>query len=93
MHAVTFRRVHETTVVAEMQYYLLLWAHAYMGECVRACVCACVRERERKTAILCHLRPLWFHQNFRHYLIKVTIFGKKITEYKMCVLIFSKTFI
>ena len=40
-----------------------------------------------------HLRSLWVCHIFRHYLINGTIFGKKVTEYKMCVLIFSTTFI
>ena len=29
--------------------------------------------------------------SFSHYLIKGTIFGKKVTEHKKCVLIFSAT--
>jgi hypothetical protein len=33
------------------------------------------------------LRPLWFHHIFRHYLINGTIFGKKVIEHKMCVMI------
>ena len=37
--------------------------------------------------------PLWLLQCFRHYLINGTIFGKKVTEHKTCVLIFSATFI
>jgi len=41
----------------------------------------------------CHLWPVRLYDNFPHYLIKDTILGKKITEYKMCVLIFSKTFL
>ena len=40
-----------------------------------------------------YFRPLWLHHIFRHYLIKGTIFGKRVTEHKMCVLIFSTTFI
>jgi hypothetical protein len=31
--------------------------------------------------------------DFRNYLINGAIFGKKVIEYKMCVLIFSTTFI
>jgi hypothetical protein len=27
-------------------------------------------------ALYCHLRPLWLHQIFRHYLVIGTIFGK-----------------
>ena len=29
-----------------------------------------------------HLRPLWLHHIFRHYLINDTIFGKKVPEIK-----------
>ena len=32
-------------------------------------------------------------QYFPHFLTKGTIFGKKVTEHKMCVLIFSTTFV
>jgi hypothetical protein len=35
--------------------------------------------------------PLWLHQIFRHYFIKGAIFGKKVSEHKMCVLILSTT--
>jgi hypothetical protein len=41
----------------------------------------------------CNLRPVWIHHIFRHYLINGTIFGEKVTEHKMCILIFSTTFI
>ena len=41
----------------------------------------------------CHLRPLWFHRHFRHYLLNGTIFGKKFVEHKMCILSFSTTFV
>ena len=30
----------------------------------------------------CHLRLLWFHHTFRHYLINATIFGKKLLNMK-----------
>jgi hypothetical protein len=39
----------------------------------------------------CHLWPAPLYNIFPHYLIKVTIFVKKVTENKMCVLIFSTT--
>ena len=46
----------------------------------------------------CHLWPVPLYSIFPHFLINGTIFGekkkkKKITEHKMCVLIFSTTFI
>ena len=30
----------------------------------------------------CHLRPLWLHHIYRHYLINGTIFGKKLLDIK-----------
>jgi hypothetical protein len=39
----------------------------------------------------CHLRPLWLHHIFRHYLINGTIFGKKVLNIK-CVFWFSTIF-
>ena len=35
----------------------------------------------------------WLYKIFPHYLIKDTIFGKKIIEHKMRILIFSTTFV
>jgi hypothetical protein len=46
-------------------------------------------------ALYCPLWPLWLHHIFPHYLTTGTIIGKKkkkMTEHKMCVLIFSTTF-
>jgi hypothetical protein len=40
-----------------------------------------------------HLRSTLVYSIFPHYLIKGTIFGKKVIEHKMCVLIFSTTFV
>jgi len=44
-----------------------------------------------------HIVMLWsapLHNTFfPHYLINGTIFEKKVTEHKMCVLIFSTTFV
>jgi hypothetical protein len=65
--------------------------------CTGACVClsACsLTNPACNTLPYCHLRPFWLHHSFRHYLTNGTIFGgKKVTEYKMCVLIFSTTVI
>ena len=42
----------------------------------------------------CNLWPVPLHYIFPHYFINVTIFGKKkVIEHKMCVLIFSITFV
>ena len=36
----------------------------------------------------CHLWPVWLYHNFPHYLLKGTIFGKKLWNVK-CVFVFS----
>ena len=83
---VTTRRVHETIVAVEkhqVQYYIL------------ACVCVhrcSLTYPARKAPPYCHLRPLWLHHIFRHYLINGTIFGKRLLNTK-CVLIVTRTFI
>jgi hypothetical protein len=41
----------------------------------------------------CYLWPAWLCRIFPHYLINGTIFEKQVTEHKMCVLIFSTTFV
>ena len=41
----------------------------------------------------CHLWSAWLYDNFPHYHISDTIFGKKIIEHKMSLLIFSKNFV
>ena len=60
------------------------------------CVCVCVRARAwlracsfnytsmQRAAILSSAVSLCFHHIFRHYVINGTIFGKKVTEHKMC---------
>jgi hypothetical protein len=56
------------------------------------CLCACsVISPARNAPPYCHLRPLWLHKIFRHYLINGMIFGKKLLNIK-CVLIFSTKF-
>jgi hypothetical protein len=40
-----------------------------------------------------HLWPVWFFNIFAHYLINGAIFEEKVTEHKMCVLIFSIIFV
>jgi hypothetical protein len=41
-----------------------------------------------------HLWPIWLYRIFPHYLINGMIFWKKIViEHKMCILIFSTTFV
>ena len=57
----------------------------------RACACLLVPYATRSRHIC--LRPLWLPHIFRDYLISGTIFGTKVTEQNMCVLIFSTNFI
>jgi len=48
------------------------------------------------SAVLYYLWPVPLYNRFPHYLINGTIFErkkKKVTEFKMCVLIFSTTFL
>ena len=41
----------------------------------------------------CHMRPALLYNIFQNYLTKCTIFGgKKVTDHKMCVLIFFTIF-
>jgi hypothetical protein len=49
--------------------------------------CATVELSER----YCRVWPVWLYHIFPHDLMNSTIFGKKVIEHKMCVLIFSTT--
>jgi hypothetical protein len=44
-------------------------------------------------ALHCHLWPAQLYNIFPHYLANGTTFKKKVIEHKMCVLIFSTTFV
>jgi hypothetical protein len=72
------------------------------------CLCACLHVHGRRGVCLCacslnypacsappysYLWPFWLHHIFGQYLINAAIFRKNGTEHKMCVLIFSTTFI
>jgi len=43
--------------------------------------------------LYCHLWPVWPYSTFSHNVMHGKIFGKKVIENKMCVLIFSTTFV
>jgi hypothetical protein len=62
-----------------------------------ACACLHVALLIQRAIRMSHIAkffcPFWFNQIFRHYLINGTIFEKRVIEYKMCVLIFSTTFV
>ena len=91
MYNVILRYVHETTVGVEKQNVLRI----SLCVCVRACVCGCgcagagvclrtcsLAKPAGNAPPYCHLRPLWLHHIFQHYLINGTIFGKKSLNIK-----------
>jgi len=61
------------------------------------CVCASgglVIHMQSACAVLyCHVWPLRLYSIFPHYYINGKIFGEKVCNRKMCVLIFSTTFV
>jgi len=59
------------------------------SECVFAAV-GKQREMRVRHVVTCGVR---LYNIFPHYLINDTIFGKKVIEYKMCVLILCTTFV
>jgi hypothetical protein len=63
-----------------------------MGSCVCFCACNLTYPVCKAHAPYCLLRALWLHHTFRHYLKKRHDFREKVTEHKMCVLIFSTKF-
>jgi hypothetical protein len=70
---------------------------AWVRKIVRACVCVCVggwgvlpgRVCVCMRHVVVSFVTQWLHNIVRHYLINEKIFGKNVTEHKMCVLIFS----
>jgi hypothetical protein len=57
--------------------------------CVRAHVLVALSSMQSPCTVLyCHLRPLWLHHIFPHYLINSTVSGKKLLTIK-CVFPFS----
>ena len=94
---VTFRRVRKT-IVACKSNKLHISVCVCVRTCVRTCMrvwCGsmgtgvCLRRACSLTNPVCnappycHLRALWLHHIFRHYLINGTIFKKKkLTEHK-----------
>jgi len=53
------------------------------------CVCSVSYPACNAHAPYCHLWPVRLFKMFSHYLIKGTIFEKKVTEYNVCILTFS----
>ena len=105
---VSLRGLHETSVAVKSSKYLCVcararargWRNIYVCVCecgsnsVSVYLCACWL-----TYPVCHaqapycLRPLRLHHIFRHYIKKRHDFRKKVTGHKICVLIFSTTWI
>jgi len=63
-----------------------------MGIAQTMCVCSLSYPECNAHAPNCQLWPAPFYNIFSHYLINGAIFGKKITEYQMCVLFLSTPF-
>jgi len=81
-YSVTMTCLRVTTVALEMSFTQL--------KCVSVALVIQHALRMRHIAICGLPRSTIF---FPHYLINGTIFGKKVTEHKMCVLIFCTTFV
>jgi hypothetical protein len=65
-----------------------------MSVCLYSCLsCPAYKSYLFCAVLYCHLWPFWFYHIFQYYLINGTIFGKKVIEHKMCVLIFSTTYV
>ena len=74
---------------------LLPWKSDDYTYSVCVCVCVCVALVVRHAMRMRHM-VMWFvrqYNIFPHYLIKGTIFGEKVTEYKIFKLIFSTTYL
>jgi len=80
---VTLRRVRATSAAVEKQRVLTK----------SACICSLSYSACNAHASYCHLWPARLYNIFPHYLINCTIFGKKIPQYKVCVLLFFNMFI
>ena len=80
---VRFRCVCATIVAIEINKYSIFWT----------CICRCWYPACNAHAPYCHLWPALLYNIFPHYLINSMIFGKTIMAHKMCVLIFSTTYV
>jgi hypothetical protein len=74
------------------KYYILVWVYLHIcmrvGTCMSVCVCSLAYLVCNLYAPYCDvICDLWLHHIFRHDV------RKKVTECKMCVLIFCTTFI
>ena len=60
---------------------------------VQHCVCSLSYQACSAHAPYCHLWPIHIYNILSHYLIKRTIFRKKVIAHKMCVLIYYTNFV
>ena len=82
----TLTRVSATTVAVDKQYYIFR---------VCVCVCACVplvMQHAKNIRRIISSSATSPALQFSIFFINGMIFGKKVTEHKMCVLIFSTNF-
>jgi len=90
---VTLTCVRATIIAVEKQ-----WVSHSLSVCVCVCVCVCICSRRYPArnahGPYCHLWPSPLYNSFPHFLINGKILEKKkVTEHKICVLIFSTTFV
>jgi len=80
---VTLRCIHATMLQWKSSKYYIFWV----------CVCRFMYPACNAHAPYCHLWPIWLYHIYSHNLINGTVFRKLGIEHKMCVLIFSTTFV
>ena len=85
---VALRHIHVTIVAVEEQQLLNI-----MSTFIRFCLSGPASKLHLSCTVLySHLWPVRLYNIFPHYLINGKIFGEKLSENKMCVLIFSTIF-
>ena len=80
---IILRHIRVTIVAVEKQYVLHILSVYLQLELSNM--------QSSDTLLYCHLQPLSLYHVFPHNLTNSTIFGKKVIESKMCVLIFFIT--
>ena len=90
---ITLRGIPKTTAAVEKQQVLHMSVCARTHLCVRARVCACTCVALITQHAMHHHIASLASPHFWYYLKNGTIFEKKVTKHKRCILIFSTTFI
>jgi len=67
------------------------FAHDARSQKPKVCNLSCIAFNAH--AHYCHLHPVWLYDVFPHYLINSMVFAKRLLNTKLCVLIFSTTFV